>query len=985
MGVLRIPDRMDADEWRRIGAVLDHLSSLDAEAARESLADVCANAGVRSELVTPFLIAERDTSGFPERLDPAVVDAAIRAFAAGGAEEPLAPGHRFGPYEIVASIGAGGMGEVYKARDTRLDRLVALKRLRADLAARPDGRARFEREARAISALNHPHICALYDVGVHDGVEFLVMELVEGETLAARLKKGPLPAHEALEYAAQITDALDAAHRKGVVHRDLKPANIMLTPQGVKLLDFGLVRLRDREPLDSATAAPLTSEGTILGTLHYMAPEQLQGKDADRRADLFSFGAILYEMLTGTQAFAADDPASVIAAVLERDPAAVAGNVPGLDPALGWTLARCLAKSPSARWQDAADLASQLRWLKQSSDQRRVVFPGVGNRRVRPYVFAAAVVSAAVVGAAAYWAWRPPQAPSMPSYRFEIPPPDGTSFAGPFAVSPDGRRLAFTTTDDQGRRTLWVRSLEALGADVIENTAGAAYPFWSPDSQSIAFFADRKLKVVELATATVRILSDAGAGGGGTWNKDGVILFGPESGVRSTTGLLRVAADGGDATPVTHFTDDFAGAHAWPQFLPDGRHYLYSRVEIRLEDGTSTPTGGVFVGVLGSNEARPILTSTTVNADAQSSDEVPTHRAMYAGGHLFYVRGRRLLAQPFDAAGLTLVGDPVRIEDNVEQTAPGRSAFHVSETGLLVYRHAAASGTSASTQLTWFDRSGREIGPLGDPAPYRAVAISPQGQYVVGAGAARIVRIDVTNGTPTPLPITGNVVSPVWSPDATKLAFTGGTGGPTVVRISAADGSGQPEIVFNPREQVYANDWSADGSIIVGTAIHAGTGYDVFALAIGSRAATYPIASAFHETDPDLSPDSRWLAYAVNGESRQWEVFVQPFGRSGGVWRVSRSGGRHPRWSANGRELFYVTPEGALLAASVETGPTFRVVETRELFRHPSLRQDFGVPLSYSPYDVVSDARRFLLRVPADPLAPRPIVTIMNWPALLEP
>jgi Tol biopolymer transport system component len=687
-------------------------------------------------------------------------------------------------------------------------------------------------------------------------------------------------------------------------------------------------------------------------------------------------------MLTGTQAFAADDPASVIAAVLERDPEPVAGIIPGLDPALDWTLARCLAKSPSARWQDAADLASQLRWLKQSSGRSRGVLPGVANRRGRPYAFAAAAVGAALVAGAAYWAGRSPQAPSLPAYRFELPSPDGTSFAGPFAVSPDGRQLAFTAIDNQGRRSLWVRSLEAPGADVIENTAGAAYPFWSPDSQSIAFFADRKLQVVELATGTMRILSDAGAGGGGTWNKDGVILFGPESGVRSTTGLLRVSAAGGEATPVTQFTNDVGGAHAWPHFLPDGRHYLYSRAEIRQEGGASTPTGGVYVGVLGSNEVRPILTSN--NADAQSGDPVPTHRAMYAAGYLFYVRGGRLMAQPFDAARAALVGDPVRIADSVEQTAPGRSAFHVSETGLLVYRH-AASRTGASTQLTWFDRSGREMGRLGDAASYRAVAISPLGQYVVGAGAAQIVRIDVANGTATPLPVAGNVASPVWSPNGAQLAFTGGgTGGPTVVRVSAADGSGQPEIVLNPREQVYPNDWSADGRVIVGTAIHAGTGYDVFALDIGSKTATHPIASPFHETDPDLSPNGQWLAYAVNGESKQWEVFIQPFGRSGGVWRVSRNGGRHPRWSVDGRELFYVTPEGALISASVESGPSFRVIETRELFRHPALSQDFGVPLSYSPYDVVSDAQRFLIRVPADAVAPRPIVTIMNWPALLE-
>jgi serine/threonine protein kinase len=688
----RDPPRLDADTWRRIGVVLDGFHVSDLNKRPDALGEACRAEGVRVEDVQPYLEAQERSAEFPERLDPAILVDLLQTLADDAPSARLRSGTRLGPYEILSLIGVGGMGEVYRARDTRLDRVVALKHLSAHVAASSEGRRRFEREAHATSVLNHPHICTLHDVGEHEGVAFLVMELAEGESLAARLERGPLPIVDAVRYGAQMAEALAAAHRQGIVHRDLKPANIMLTVHGVKLLDFGLAALRRQGVLtEGGHASGLTAPGTILGTLQYMAPEQLQGKQVDARADIFSLGAILYEMLTGRYAFNADSSAGVVAAVLDRLPNPLSVERPDAPAALDWTVTQCLNKLPTERWQNAADLAKQLRWLELS---RAVPDPQPASRNTGRRTLAwlaAAALAAIVVAGTSYVASQRPD--DLLTYRFAVPPPAGTSYEQLFTVSPDGRRLAFTTTDGAGQRSLWIRSLEELTAQRVAGTEGALHPFWSPDSGSVGFFADLKLKIAELATGNIRILSDSGTGGGGTWNGDGVILFADESGVSgrsSRVGLRRISAGGGTAAAVTHIEAGGAGIQAYPHFLPDGRHYLY----MHMQPGTSEP--GVYIGQLDSSQSRRLLPAVvTVITPEQTAVNGPL-RATYAAAHIFYLdhSNSALVAQPFDLGRLELTGEAVRIAEGVESSAPGGSAYDVSPTGVLVFRPSAANDGS---------------------------------------------------------------------------------------------------------------------------------------------------------------------------------------------------------------------------------------------------------------------------------------------------
>ncbi|HEY6362757.1 MAG TPA: protein kinase [Vicinamibacterales bacterium] len=712
--------RLDADAWQRIGAVLDRVSDLDVRARSDALEEACRAEGVRVEDVRPYLEADDRSGRFPGTLDPAILDDALQAFAAEARSARLAPGTRLGPYEILSLIGVGGMGEVYGARDTRLNRTVALKRLTANVAASHEGRKRFEREAQATSTLNHPHICTLHDVGSHDGVEFLVMEFTEGETLAARLQRGALPMSEALQYGAQMAEALAAAHRHGIVHRDLKPANVMLTAHGVKLLDFGLAALRPPPGLiDGGHDVESTAAGTILGTLQYMSPEQLQGRPVDGRTDIFAVGAILYEMITGRKAFDADSCAGVVAAVLEHTPQPLRTDRPDVPAALEWAVAQCLAKVAEERWQSAADLA---RLLLRIDASRTDVDPQPAFRSARHGAIAplaAAAVAVVAMVALVYFLVQREQPGTPLPYRFEISPPLGTSYEGLFAISPDGRRLAFTATDAAGLRSLWIRPLEALTAQRIERADGALYPFWSPDGGSVGFFADRKLKIVDLGTGTVRVLSDTGTGGGGTWNANGVILFADQSTATtrpSPTGLRRVSASGGVPTPVTRFEKDGGAIQAFPHFFPDGRHYLYMQL------GVSEP--GVYIGRLDADQPRRILPALVTVVTPQRITVNGPVRATYAAGHLFYLDSsdRALMAQGFDAGRLELTGDAVRIAEDVENSAPGLSAYDVSATGLLVYRPVPPQSGYLS-QLAGLDGASRPTGRLGDKGPDQNVAV----------------------------------------------------------------------------------------------------------------------------------------------------------------------------------------------------------------------------------------------------------------------
>ena len=594
----------------------------------------------------------------------------------------LESGSKLGPYEILAPLGAGGMGEVYRARDTRLDRTVAIKVLPAELSANLERRQRFEREARIISSLNHPHICALYDVGHQEGVDYLVLEYLEGESLASRLERGPMPIEQVLCFGIEIADALDKAHRQGVTHRDLKPGNIMLTRHRAKLLDFGLAKVLPQPALlqqpSPSPAAPtaslaLTAEGTLVGTFHYMAPEQFEGREADARSDIFALGAVLYEMATGRQAFEGKTAASVMAAILEREPQPITATRPLAPPALDRLVETCLAKDPEERWQTAHDVKLQLQWLAEAGSQAAVPVPVTIRQRTREYTAwtaAAVALVAALLLAVVYFRRPPPEAARV--LRSSLLPPPNFSFEPyNFTVSPDGTRLAFVAVGPDGTNTLWVRALSAPEAQQLNGTEWASFPFWSPDSRRVGFFAQDKLKTVDITGGAIEILCEAPIGRGGTWSRDGTIIFAP-----SIAGpLYRISASGAVPTPVTRIPRPGSGqSHRWPSFLPDGKHFLYFVDFSAPED---PQRNGIYVGSLDSGEPKLISPELSGNV-------------AYASGNLLYVRNTSLIAQPFSLDRLETSGPPVAIAQQEVEKEPNfsQSGFSASENGVLIFQSA---------------------------------------------------------------------------------------------------------------------------------------------------------------------------------------------------------------------------------------------------------------------------------------------------------
>jgi len=962
---------LNPESWRRIGAVLDRVSALDLRLQPGALVEACRIEGVSVQDVEPYLAAERSGTSLPDRLSPEVVDRALREFSTEHAAAALPPGTRIGSYEVVAGLGVGGMGEVYRARDTRLDRTVALKRLNADLAWQPEGRARFEREARAISRLNHPHICTLFDVIEADGTDFLVMELVDGETLAARLQRGPLTVSETIRLAAQIADALAAAHRQNVVHRDLKPANIMLTPRGIKLLDFGLAALRGE---DSMPGDPhVTATGTILGTPAYMAPEQLQGRPVDARADLFALGAVMHEMLTGRRAFEGESSAEVAVAILERDPQPISKVRDDVPEALNRAISACLAKNPDERWQNAADLVRQLQWSGTSSGTMPQSGPRGAGQRPRVWI-AAAVVSAAIATAALAWSLAGNTvAPSRPRLaRFTLDAPDGLSYDRIHALSPDASRIAFVTIDTTGRRVLWTRALDVLSPQRHSGTEGASYPFWSPDGRFVAFFADNALKRLELASGTVETICkcETGNGGGGSWNRDDVILF---SKGLVISPLWRVPASGGTPVAITSPVSlDGTGlryTNVWPRFLPDGRHYLW------MAGGAEAGVLGLYVGKLDSTDRKRLMEFPPgPGAAAQRT------RGWYSGGHLFFVRDQALMAQRFSLERLELVGEPARIVEQVEQTAPGRSFVDVVGS-VLAYREPAEERTL--TRLAWMDRNGSETGTLGRPGAFNAIALSRDGRQVLAGSSAGLVRIDTAAGLPTPLGLQG--ASPVWSPDGRRFAVAGGAAAGPFPSIGSVANPGDITALKMPATgQAWPTDWSSNGRYVVGQVLHADTQLDVWVADVVANppVVTYLQRAPGNQQDQRISPDGRWIAYASNDRSDTYEVYVRPFPEGSGTWRVSTGGGRLPLWTRDGGELFYVAPDGTLMAAPIRGGASFSAAAPRPLFKHEALRANFVRELAGRSYDTI-DGQQILLRIPMNNPAPAPIVVVLNWEQLL--
>ena len=877
----------------------------------------------------------------------------------------LASSAALGPYTLESAIGAGGMGEVYRATDTRLSRTVAVKVLPEALLTNAARRQRFEREARAASTLNHPHICTVYDVGDHDGRPFLVMELIEGESLAQRLQRGPLAVDEAVRIGIEIAEALDHAHRRRIIHRDLKPANIMLAREGAKLLDFGLARVIEPEGVEIGSGAvprldTLTEDGTILGTVQYMAPEQLEGHSTDARTDLFAFGGVMYEMLTGRPAFTGATKASIIAAILDRDPPPMsevreslqAAGAAEFPPALESLVMRCLAKSPDERWQTARDLREALRWAPGRSTAQ--AHP---PRRWTALGFAGRALAAGVLASLTFVGYRmwPARSSDAPPVVFTVTPPPNAAFndsAASFTLSPDGKYLAFCASTAGGNNAIWIRTRDALTPRQLPGTEKAAQPFWSADGRYLAFWSNGFLKKIDITTEVVETITAAPGLQSGSWNRDGDIVYGPSP---REPRLFRTSGSGRTPVPATKLNAFPQGVTVqWAQFLPDGRHFLFL-----ARSQSPDFEGAVYVGSLDSDVVQRITFS-------------DSHVVYAPPGYLLFIRGTTLLAQRFDAASLRLEGDPLPLADPVERAASRRGAFAVSSSGTLVYR------STPETQLAWFDRAGNRIGSVGPPGQYRNPALSPDGARIAverpleDANSLDVWVIDLARNVPQRLTYDGSR-APLWSLDGVSIVtVTGGalvrrpfTGGPATP-LGSVSGAGA-----NPL------GWTPDGSLIYEA--HAGESQEsVLRLPQSGGSATKLLHGASDDTQAQISPDGRWLAY-VSDESGRNDVYVRPFPTGDGQWVVSDAGGIEPQWS--GHDLLYLALDGTLTAvafgdsAGAAPGRPVPLFATRmSTLRNPGFTRN--------QYVVAKDGRILINQPP--PNAPPPALTvIVNWPSLL--
>ena len=902
----------------------------------------------------------------------------------------LASGVRLGPYEVLRLIGAGGMGEVYRARDTRLDRTVAIKILSPEFALDPDRRARFEREARVVAALNHPHICALLDVGetpdssTEGSLQFFVMEYLDGHTLAERLLRGPLPTAELIQCSIELADALDHAHRRGLVHRDLKPSNVMLTPSGAKLLDFGLSKAQSsEEALAYSTLSPgevpLTTVGAVLGTYPYMSPEQLSGREVDARSDVFALGALVYEMATGRRAFHGTTAATVMGAVLHSDPPPVSTLQPLAPSGLDRVISRCLAKDPDNRWQTVRDLLLEFKWIAESKAEARVTETAPTQQK-RPSWAARLTVGTLVTLLALVLAYgltylqRSPASESV--QRLSLLPPPGINMAaldngGGAVISPDGERVAFVGIDADGKKFLWVRRLELLDAQQLRASEGAEYPFWSPDSRSIAFFAQGKLKSIAADGGPSLILCDSGPQPrGGAWNDEGTIVFSTDAGEQ----WYRVDSAGGVATRLA--IDRPNGENYWPSFLPDGRHFIYFG---------RPQKPGIYVASLESNEATPLLAGEYVGV------------AYAPPGYLLTLAGpsrsstdRALVARPFDAARLQITGEPFVLAEHVAyQTLSSRAAFSVSGNGRAIYE----SQRVPATELRWFDRAGTYLATLADTPGYLRPSLSPDGRTVAAelqdtkTGATDIWLIETMRGVASRLSIDpASEWMPVWSPDGTHLTFVSPRGTAPALYQQDTRKAGVGELLLKTTRVLHSEDWSADGRFIAYALLDPKTQWDVWTLKMSTGTGTPQpmepkpfLQTEFNEFSSQFSPDGNWMAY-VSDESGTLDVYVRAFPSSDNRWRISNNGGSQPRWRHDGKELFYVAHDGTLMAVEIAKGATFAASVPRPLFK--TRITDTGI--SGMSYSVAIDGQRFLIHTITDDRPTWTTTVLLNWLALTK-
>ena len=888
----------------------------------------------------------------------------------------LNAGTKLGPYEIQSSLGAGGMGEVYRARDTRLERTVAIKVLKATLDS-PELKQRFEREARTISQLNHPHICTLYDVGHDDGTDFLVMEFLEGETLAARLAKGPLPLREIASIAGNLLSGLEQAHRAGIVHRDLKPGNVMLTKAGAKLLDFGLAKPAamgavagsGSAPLLSAAmtmtahspqASPLTSAGTLVGTVQYMSPEQLEGKEADARSDIFAFGAMLYEMATGKRAFAGKSQIKVASAILEDDPPALHEIQPGLPHAFENLVRACLAKAPDERVQSAHDIALQLRWMAQ--DQRTL-----GGQAAAPLSrawLAGVLMAGVVLGAAAILLLRPRPAPPI---ALAILPSSGVAFnfSGLFgapALAPDGARVALVATDSAGTRMLFLRALGNTTAQAIQGTSGASYPFWSPDSQKVAFFTSDGLKVVDATGGSVLLLCPVVEGRGGTWNERGEIVFGTR-----TTGLFQVSASGGTPVALTKLGTKEA-SHRFPAFFPDGEHVAY------VVQGATVPQ----TWMIALHDPRPVRLPGVISNVA------------FIGDRIFHVRDDgTLLSQKYDRNKLTLdpnqqvVAKPVGYDGQFNY-----AAFSVSPQGSVAYEEGSGS---TSNELVWVDHTGKKIGGLPDvlsDSSGLGLRLSPRGDRLLysvsGTKRADAYVVQLARGTRTRISLgPDGGASGIWSPDGGRVAYQNRIGGGAII-VRTSDGIGSERTIVNLPGETLPSGWSADGRYIVFEYVNSevpNSPREIWVAPVERGEAPHALVRDIKTFDTCLSPDGKWLAYGSDESGRQ-EVYVIPFdphatlsnGLAAGRWQISAEGGTQPRWSPSSKELYFTN-------TSLTTLYSVPVQATAGKFEPGQVTKLFDLPPhpAWSFYDVNREGHVYMFRYVGRQSSP--LTVLLNWRA----
>jgi len=892
----------------------------------------------------------------------------------------LSSGTKLGPYEVVSPLGAGGMGEVYRARDTRLDRTVAIKILPAHLSSNPEAKQRFGREARAISSLNHPNICTLYDVGYQDGVDYLVMEFLEGETLADRLMKGPLPPEQVLKCGIEICEGLEKAHRGGVTHRDLKPGNVMLTKAGAKLMDFGLAKPSSQSGVPASgltmtsplVSRPLTQEGMVVGTFQYMSPEQIEGKEADPRSDIFALGAVLYEMATGKRAFEGKSTTSVIAAILERDPAPISTVRPMSPRALDGVVKTCLEKDPEERWQSVRDLRTNLKWI------------AVGDGAVTPAAVkydpwrerAAWMLALALLCGLAFFAVGRYRAPSASDpIRFSVGPPEKTVFSGPpnitvpvpqFALSPDGRALVFVANSSGAEPAIWLRSFDQATPRPMPGTEHAQFPFWSPDSRWVGFFAEGKVKKVPVAGGPVQALADIADPFGGSWGADGSIIF-----AGSIHSIFRVSSSGGIVTEVTKVAS--SNRALWPQFLPDGRHFLFY-----FQEGGTGGRRGIYVSSLDEETPKFIVRSDS--------------SALYGWpGYLLSVDGDTLLGQEFDTAHLELRGEAFTVAQPAGRSTGFSIGASASATGVLAY----AAAMLQRGRLTWFDRAGNALNSVGVEGDYSDFRLSPNGQTLAAslvdpkAWNPDIWLIDLMRGGSSRFTVgTALSAAPVWSPDGAQIVFRTNRRGQTDLYAKNAGGGGNEEILLTGEAQqavgidstnIVASDWSPDGRYLIGSAPAGSTGEDLWLVPLsGDKKPFKFLAPPADQIHGNFSPDGRFVAYTSN-ESGRFQVYVQTFPLSTRKWPVSTDGGYEPRWRADGREIYYLSDDRKLMAVAVGPGPSFAVPKVLFQTRAPgrvSARRTHYVPSR--------DGQRFLINTQDPDASPTTITVVLNWQSELK-